>query len=55
MRKEFTKQAQRALAIAKNMAKKMQHPYVGTEHLLLGLTKECTGVAGQVLASCRVE
>ncbi len=55
MQKEFTKQAQKVLTIARNMAKKMQHPYIGTEHLLLGLKKEFTGVAGQVLASNNVE
>lgn len=55
MQKEFTKQAQKVLTIARTMAKKMGHPYIGTEHLLLALRKEFTGVAGQVLTSNNVE
>ena len=54
MQKEFTKQAEHALKQARSLAKKFHHPYVGTEHLLLALCQEFTGVAGQVLASCRV-
>ena len=50
MQKEFTAQAQRVLIYAKNLAKKWKHPYVGTEHLLVALKKEFTGVASQVLA-----
>ena len=50
MEKEFTKQAERVLQLAKSFAKKFHHPYVGTEHLLLSLKQEFTGVAGQVLA-----
>ena len=33
----------------------MQHPYIGTEHLLLGLRSEYSGVAGQILAQNGVE
>ena len=33
----------------------MKHPYIGTEHLLLGLREEFSGVAGQVLAQNGVE
>ena len=50
MQKEYTKQAQQVLNKAKSLAKKFHHPYVGTEHLLLALKQEFTGVAGQVLA-----
>lgn len=50
MEKEFTKQAERVLQLARGFAKKFHHPYVGTEHLLLALKQEFTGVAGQVLA-----
>jgi ATP-dependent Clp protease ATP-binding subunit ClpC len=46
----YTKQAEHAIKYAGTMAKKLKHPYIGTEHLLLGLRKEYTGVAGQVLA-----
>lgn len=50
MQKDFTKQAAKVLEIARSLARKLNHPYIGTEHLLLGLKKEYTGVAGQVLA-----
>ncbi len=55
MQKEFTRQAERVLQSAKSFAKKCSHPYVGTEHLLLALCKEFTGVAGQVLAMNKVK
>lgn len=54
MQKEFTQQAERVLAKAKSLARKFHHPYIGTEHLLLALKEEYTGVAGQVLASNHV-
>lgn len=50
MLNNYTKQAERAIKYAGTMAKKLKHPYIGTEHLLLGLRKEFTGVAGQILA-----
>ena len=50
MQKEFTQQAQNVLGLAKKLAKKFSHPYVGTEHLLLALTLEVTGVASQILS-----
>ena len=37
------------------IAKELEHPYVGTEHLLLGLRKVYSGVAGQVLANNGVQ
>ena len=55
MHKEYTAQAQKVLTVAKTIAKKWNHPYVGTEHLLLALKKEFTGVAGQMLAMHHVE
>ena len=36
----FTERAQRALAAAQRAAAEMRQPYVGTEHMLLGLLKE---------------
>ena len=53
--KEFTNQAAQALEMAEDFAKKMQHPYVGTEHLLLALRQAFTGVAAQVLEMNHVE
>ena len=55
MQKEFTAQAEKVLITAKNLARKWNHPYVGTEHLLLALKKEFTGVASQVLGMNGVE
>ncbi|MBQ2922651.1 MAG: ATP-dependent Clp protease ATP-binding subunit [Tyzzerella sp.] len=55
MHKDFTAQAEKVLTTAKSLARKWGHPYVGTEHLLLALRKEFTGVAGQVLAMHHVD
>ena len=49
MQNQYTKQAMNVIRYAGADAKKLQHLYIGTEHLLLGLRKEYTGVAGQVL------
>ena len=51
----YTKQAEDAIRYAGKTAREMRHPYIGTEHLLLGLRQEYTGVAGQVLAQNGVE
>ena len=51
----YTEQANKVLKIARDTARKLNHPYVGTEHLLLGLREVYTGVAGQVLAMNGVE
>lgn len=55
MQNHFTKQAERAIKYAAAMAKKLRHPYIGTEHLLLGLRREYTGVAGQILATNNID
>ena len=51
----YTKQAANSVRYAAKKAKEMKHPYIGTEHLLLGLREEFSGVAGQVLAQNGVE
>ena len=51
----YTEQAERAIRYAAKKAKEMQHPYIGTEHILLGLRSEYSGVAGQILAQNGVE
>ena len=51
----YTNQAENAIKYAAKKAKEMQHPYIGTEHLLLGLRREYSGVAGQILARNGVE
>ncbi len=45
----FTQRARRVLTLAQEEAERMQHSYIGTEHLLLGLIREEGGVAGRVL------
>lgn len=52
---QYTKQAWEAFQIAKKAAVQFKHPYVGTEHLLWGLKKVYTGVAGQVLAQNQLD
>ncbi len=50
--KGFTKKANDALNIAIEEAGNMGHTYIGTEHLLLSLIEEGTGVAATVLMEC---
>ena len=46
---DFTPRAKELLALALKEAKRLNHAYVGTEHLLLGLIKLGQGVAVKVL------
>lgn len=55
MHNMYTKQAAKAIKYAEMMAKKLGHPYIGSEHLLLGLRQEVTGVSGQILAAHDIE
>ncbi len=55
MDKNYTAKAAKALKVASRMATKLHHNYIGTEHLLLGLLKEGTGVAACVLMENGVE
>ena len=45
----FTERAQRAFRLAIEEAKRFNHPYIGTEHLLLGIVALGEGVALAVL------
>ncbi|MFC1961015.1 ATP-dependent Clp protease ATP-binding subunit [Chloroflexota bacterium] len=51
----FTQRARRVLSLAQDEAERMQHSYIGTEHLLLGLIREEGGVAGRVLRDLGLE
>lgn len=51
MGERFTSQAKQAINIAIDSAKRLNHSYVGTEHLLLGLVREGSGVAARVLVA----
>lgn len=49
MQREFTGKAKKALALAAKAAGRLHQNYIGTEHILVGLLQENTGVAAQVL------
>jgi len=51
----FTKRARHVLALAQEEAQRLNHNYIGTEHLLLGLVREESGVAARVLKDLGVE
>lgn len=52
---QFTAGARKVLTFAQEEAKRFQHNYIGTEHLLLGLVREREGVAAKILISLGVE
>ncbi len=51
----YTPRVKKVLALASKEAKALNHSYVGTEHLLLGLLREGEGVASRVLKSLDVD
>ncbi|MEY2479801.1 MAG: ATP-dependent Clp protease ATP-binding subunit ClpC [Verrucomicrobiota bacterium] len=51
----YTPRVKKVLALAGKEAKALNHSYVGTEHILLGLLKEGEGVAARVLKSLEVD
>jgi ATP-dependent Clp protease ATP-binding subunit ClpC len=51
----FTPQAKRVLELASEEARALGHPYIGTEHILLGLLSEQDSVAAQVLLNLEVK
>ena len=55
MQDKYTQKAGNALDLAKRTAKQLKHGYIGTEHILVGLLKESTGVAAQVLYNSNIE
>ena len=55
MFERFTDRARRVIVLAQQEARSLQHNYIGTEHLLLGLIREGDGVAAKALASQGVE
>lgn len=50
----YTSRAKKVLELAMGEARELNHSYVGTEHLLLGLLREEKGIAAQVLADAGV-
>lgn len=53
--KGFTQKANEAMNLAIDAAGKMGHTYIGTEHILLGLLEQETGVAAATLRECKAE
>ena len=51
----YTPRVKKVLALAAKEAKALNHTYVGTEHLLLGLLREGDGVAARVLKNLEVD
>ena len=51
---KFTNRAQKAIEIANEVAIELGHNYIGTEHILYGLSKEGNGVASKVLENQEV-
>jgi hypothetical protein len=51
----FTERARKVLTLAQEEAKRFDHNYIGTEHLLLGLVREGEGVAAKVLSNLGIE
>jgi ATP-dependent Clp protease ATP-binding subunit ClpC len=55
MFERFTDRARKVMALANQEAQRFQHEYIGTEHILLGLIKEGTGVGAVVLKEFGVD
>ena len=55
MNYNFTERVRKVLAMARQEAIRLQHDYVGTEHILLGLVREGEGVAAHVLSNLGVD
>ncbi|MCD4825973.1 MAG: ATP-dependent Clp protease ATP-binding subunit [Phycisphaerae bacterium] len=55
MFERFTERARKVMALANQEAQRFNHEYIGTEHVLLGLVKEGTGVGANVLKNLGVE
>ena len=55
MNYNFTDRVRKVLAMAREEAIRLQHDYVGTEHILLGLIREEEAVAAQVLINLSVD
>ncbi len=55
MNYNFTDRVRKVLAMAREEAIRLQHDYVGTEHVLLGLIREGEGVAAAVLSALSVD
>ena len=55
MYERFTDRARKVMQLAQGEARRFNHEYIGTEHILLGLVKEGSGVAAHVLNNLDVD
>ena len=55
MFERFTDRARKVMALANQEAQRFNHEYIGTEHILLGLVKEGSGVGATVLKNLDVD
>ena len=55
MYERFTDRARKVMQLANQEAQRFNHEYIGTEHILLGLVKEGTGVAANVLKNLDID
>tara|TARA_B000000441_G_C21524443_1_gene222369 strand:- start:46 stop:225 length:180 start_codon:yes stop_codon:yes gene_type:complete len=52
---KFSERARKVLSLAQEEAQRFNHNYIGTEHVLLGLTRVNEGTATKVLAGLGVD
>src|SRR5947209_10544422 len=55
MYERFTDRARKVMQLANQEAQRFNHEYIGTEHILLGLVKEGSGVAATVLKNLNID
>src|SRR6201995_666575 len=55
MFERFTDRARKVMALANQEAQRFNHEYIGTEHILLGLVKEASGVGANILKNLDVD
>jgi hypothetical protein len=55
MYERFTDRARKVMQLANEEARRFNHEYIGTEHILLGLVKEGSGVAANVLKNLDID
>src|ERR1700751_4910814 len=55
MYERFTDRARKVTQLANQEAQRFNHEYIGTEHILLGLVKEGSGVAANVLKNLDID
>src|SRR5207237_5738424 len=55
MYERFTDRARKVMQLANQEAQRLKHEYIGTEHILLGLVKEGSGVAANVFKNLDID